>query len=141
MSLEKLTKKELQEAAEAFGVEWMKSNPNKNDMIKELEEEGVSWEMYRKAFPPEEEPSEEESDGDFVTPETKTESAEKKFSTKAKQVLVKMTRGNPSYEVRGYNFTKTHPFLLVNEDDAEFLVNDLGGFAIATPREVESYYS
>jgi hypothetical protein len=55
-------------------------------------------------------------------------------------VLVKMTRRNWSYQTRGYYFTRDHPFQLVAEDDADYLVEEDGGFQIASPKEAREYY-
>jgi hypothetical protein len=52
-----------------------------------------------------------------------------------------MTRQNGTYEVRGHKFTKVHPFLPVSEDDANYILDNIEGFKIATPREAEEYYS
>jgi hypothetical protein len=152
MSFETLNKAQLDDAAKQFGIDWTKTDPKKNEMIKDLEEEGITWKMYKQANPdpePEEEDEEPEQEEDDTTESAVVaevtgdeDTAEKKFSPRARQpVLVKMTRANPSYEVRGYNFTKRHPFLPVSPDDAEYLVNSLGGFSIATPKEVDEFYS
>lgn len=55
--------------------------------------------------------------------------------------LLKMVRRNYSYEIRGYRFTATHPFVLVSESDAEYLVEVDRGFRYATPKEAKDYYS
>ena len=144
MSFQSLNKDVLQQVADEFAVEWTNENPTKNQMLKDLDEEGITWAMYKQAFPdPEDEPEVEDEpvDEDDDPNEEDTSQASKKFSAKPKEVLVKMTRANPTYEVRGYFFTKTHPFLPVSPDDADFLVDTLGGFKIASPREVEEFYS
>lgn len=56
-------------------------------------------------------------------------------------VLIRMTRHNYSYEVRGYKFTREHPFGLVTEEDADYLVEVEGGFQMATPSEARSFYN
>ena len=52
-----------------------------------------------------------------------------------------MTRRNHSYEVRGYKFTRQHPFVPVTEEDAEWLVEKGGGFRPATNREIKEFYN
>lgn len=132
-----LNKDVLQQVANEFGVEWTTEDPKKNEMIKDLEDEGVTWAMYKDAFP---DPTDDEPEDDEPEVQEKTESAAE-FKTQPKKVLVKMTRANGTFEVRGYRFTKAHPFLPVSEEDANYIVGNLEGFAIATPGEAEEYYS
>lgn len=143
MSFQQLNKDVLSQVGEEFAVDWTKEDPTKAQMIKDLEEEGVTWAMYKAAFPdPEDEPevvADEDDSDDELDPDEPA--ASKKFSRAPKQVLVKMTRQNGTYQVRGYNFTKTHPFLPVSAEDADFLVEVVGGFKIAGPREIEEFYS
>lgn len=136
MAFQQLNKDVLRQVAEEFGVEFSTEDPTKNEMIKDLEDEGVTWAMYKDAFP---DPDDDEPEVTEAAPE-KTEAAAE-FKAASQHVLVKMNRANGTYEVRGYKFTKDHPFLPVSVDDAEYLVNHLEGFAIATPREAEEYYS
>jgi len=138
MAFTQLNKDVLRQVAEEFGVDFTEEDPTKNQMIKDLEEEGVTWKMYQEAFPePEDEPEVEEEKPE--APVAKTEAAAE-FKP-ASKVLVKMTRANGTYEVRGLKFTKAHPFLPVSADDANYLVEELEGFKIASPREAEEYYS
>jgi len=139
MAFTQLNKDVLRQVAEEFGVDFTEEDPTKNQMIKDLDEEGITWKMYQEAFPdPEDEPEVEEKP-EAPVKETKTEAAAE-FKP-ASKVLVKMTRANGTYEVRGLRFTKAHPFLPVSPEDANYLVEDLEGFKIASPREVEEYYS
>lgn len=55
--------------------------------------------------------------------------------------LIKMTRKNPLYQVRGYTFTQKNPYNLVNADDANFILSKEDGFAMATPAELQEFYS
>jgi len=55
--------------------------------------------------------------------------------------LIKMTRNNPVYEVRGYRFTREMPYVFVDAADVDFLVEIEGGFAVAKPSEVESFFN
>jgi len=52
-----------------------------------------------------------------------------------------MTRANGTFVIRGYKFTKDHPFLPVREEDAVYLTENIEGFKIANPREAEEFYS
>lgn len=147
MAFKQLNKDVLSQVAEEFAVEWTTEDPTKEQMIKDLEEEGVTWKMYKAAFPdPTDEPEPEEvqepepEDADDDIEEEEQPQASRRF-TRSSEVLVKMTRENGTYEVRGYKFTRSHPFLVVKSADADFLVEELGGFKIASPREAEEYYS
>lgn len=138
MAFKQLNKDVLLQVAEDFAVELPYAVDDdkltKNVIIKAIEDDGIDWKMYKEAFPdPEDQPeaekkSEEKSDA----------AAEFKPASK---VLVKMNRANGTFEVRGYRFTKAHPYLPVDAADADYLVTQMEGFAIATPREVEEYYS
>lgn len=55
-------------------------------------------------------------------------------------VLLKMNRDNPRYDVRGYKFTREHPFALVDSTNAEFIVENVEGFVYATPKEAREFY-
>lgn len=56
-------------------------------------------------------------------------------------VLVKMDRQNPYYEVAGKTFTSDHPFVVMSPDEAQEIFDFVDGFRIATPREAQEYYS
>lgn len=144
MSFQTLNKDVLQDVANEFGVEWSHENPTKAQMLKDFEEEGITWDLYKKAFPdPDDDDVEEEATVEAVE-EVNVEEV-KAAAVKAQQrpamVLVKMERTNPTYEVRGYRFTQSHPYLVVKSEDADFLVTSKAGFRMATPSEVEQYYS
>ena len=68
-----------------------------------------------------------------------------KFDPKAVQpadtVLVRMTRENFRYDIMGITFTKEHPFVAVSEDVAQEIFDKEEGFRLASPREVQEYYS
>lgn len=65
---------------------------------------------------------------------------EPSFTKKDPVVLVKMQRMNPTFRFRGYKFTKEHPFVLMNEDDANAIMVFENGFSRATVQEAEAYY-
>ena len=54
--------------------------------------------------------------------------------------LIKMVRDNPRFEVKGHNFTSSHPYALVNEDVANHLLEKEDGFRMATPSELREFY-
>src|SRR6187431_969932 len=55
-------------------------------------------------------------------------------------MLVRMHRGNPSYEYRGYNFTQEHPYVIMSVKDASDLFTLETGFVVATPEEAKTFY-
>lgn len=56
------------------------------------------------------------------------------------KTLLKMTRNNPVYEVRGYRFTRNMPYAYVNNNDVDFLIEVEDGFVVAKPSEVEKFF-
>lgn len=81
-----------------------------------------------------------EAFSDEPAPE-RTEEESKEALDSGKEILVKMTRLNPSYQWGKYIFTKEHPFLVMPEDDAQDLFDSEEGFAPANPREAANYYN
>lgn len=57
------------------------------------------------------------------------------------KVLMKMVRENFYYEVKGYSFSKQHPFVLVDSATADYLVENEDGFRPASPKEAQDFYS
>lgn len=160
MAFVHINKDVLQMVADEFGVEWTVENPKKEQMIKDIKDQGVTWSMYQKAFPDDQEEvfyggkdkivTEEDDDDEPLFDEDIEEfdevveeksGAAERFSESKKTVLVKMTRANGTYQVRGYNFTREHPFLPVDEADVDFIIDVIGGFKIVSPKEAEEYYS
>lgn len=133
MSFETLKVSELKKIAEDFAVD-TDGLKNKADIIAALAEEGVTWSVYNKTIEKMEEDSEDMSVE--VLP---------KFDPKAEQpedtVLVRMTRDNFRYDIMGYTFTKQHPFIAMNKDEAQKIFDKEEGFRLATPKEVQEYYN
>ncbi len=126
MSFDTLKKEDLLKIANDYGVD-VKPNDTKAVIIAAFAEDGVNWEDVAKM------------DETVAEADASLKKAEDELP-KSKQLL-KMLRGNGTYEIRGYKFTKAHPFSLVNEDDAEFIVeNDPSGFRYATPKEAKDFY-
>jgi len=127
--LRDLKVKELREVAEAFGVD----DPEKKTkvvLLAELAEEGVTEEDYRKMFNVEEDPEPVEPPVVRTGPPAGPE------------ILVKMNRANPTYEIRGHRFTSDHPYVVMSSEDAQAIFDaDPRGFVTATPKELEDYYS
>ena len=133
MSFSNLKLEELRQVAETFAVDH-ESAKNKADLIALLAEEGVTFEMY-KGFT---EADKAEAD---IEPKKKTGSVNSLASLQGGQVLVKMERMNPSYDVRGFTFTKENPFIVMSEKDAQDIFDTQEGFRLATPKEVQEFYS
>lgn len=141
MSFSTLNKDLLRQVGEDFAVDFPE-DATKKEMIAALAEEGVTWDMYKQAFPSEDD--QDDADEKPVADEKDDEEpkdAKAKYSASTKKVLLKMNRTNGTYEVRGHKFTKAHPFLPVSEEDANYILDNIEGFKIATPREAEEYYS
>lgn len=132
MSFDTMKVADLRGVAETFGVE-LEDAKNKNEIIAILAEEGVSYDMYSKFLNAEKEEAEEEQE---EAPKPKAKKADK-----SNTVLVKMERKNPSYQTYGYIFSQEHPFVAVSEEDAQEIFDNEAGFRMATPREVQEFYS
>lgn len=143
MSFHELTKPQLLEVAEAFGIE-VDARKSARNIVAEIVSDGVTWEMYQEsvgAVEREAEMNDFESVDDTPahTAQPRVESADQAFGRPTVS-LVKMVRSNPTFEIRGYRFTKTHPYALVKNEDVDFILNTTG-FRIATPNEVAEFYS
>lgn len=135
---EELTVPELKGVAEQFAVD-LDGISKKADIIAEIKAMGVDWQMYAATLEPvvEEEPVElAELDEAPLVNEVPAPVEEEDEDP----VVVKMTRANFTYEIRGYRFTRQHPYALVKEEDADYLIEVDGGFRMASPREIREYY-
>ena len=131
MSFETLKVSELKTIAEDFGVE-IDGLKNKTDIIAALSEEGVTWAVYQKTV----KDIEEEDDMSVEVPvrlDPKKELAED-------TVLVKMERDNFRYDIQGHTFTKEHPYVAMNKEQAQNIFDKEEGFRLATPKEVQDFY-
>lgn len=122
-----LTREELFAAAEFFGADYKKTD-SKKTVVESLEGFGVTVEEYNKFFNVEQEDS-----ADVVVPPVKT-------IDPSTAVLIRMDRRNPTYEIRGHVFTQQHPFALVGEEDANWILENEKGFRIASPKEAKEFY-
>jgi len=159
MSLEELKKRDdIVKVADTYGVD-LSETKNNEQRLQALRDDGVDDEMVKQALKKDEEPEEVEKEQKLISSETvkpKFEDTEEQLPDEAKKAknaqkkhdaidsdvsLIKMTRNNPAYEIRGYKFTRANPYVLVNNADVDFLCEVEGGFAVAKPSEVESFYS
>ena len=131
MSFDTLKVEDLRAIADSFGVD-LEGAKTKAEIVAALAEEGVSYDTYKNFAESEKEEVEE-------PPAVKN----KKSAAKSNEttVLVKMERKNPTYETYGYVFTATHPFVAIPESIAQDIFDFEAGFRMATPREVQEYYS
>lgn len=132
MSFDTLKKEDLLKIADDYGVD-VKPSDTKAVIIAAFAEDGVSWDDVAKV----------DKTVAEIDLELKEEQADKDAAVKAAQpkALLKMLRANGTFEIRGYVFKREHPFALVAEDDAEFIVeNDPEGFRYATPKEAQAFY-
>jgi hypothetical protein len=133
MSFETLKVSELKKIADDFGVE-IENLKSKADIIAALSEEGVTWSVYDKTTKALEDEAEDIS-----------EEALPKFDHKKDQtedtVLVRMDRANFRYDILGHTFTREHPFVAMNKDQAQAIFDKEEGFRLATPKEVQEFYN
>lgn len=134
-SLDDYTKDELLAHAEEFGVE-VRAHQTKAAIIAAFQQDGVTVELIKGFTAPVVEADEDEEIVETVEPTpAPVEDDDESL------VLVKMIRKNASYEVRGYRFTREHPYGLVSEDNADYLIEEDGGFRMASPKEAREFYS
>jgi hypothetical protein len=138
-TLNDYTKAELLAYAEEFGTE-AKPTLNKADIVALLEEDGISVDFIaeQEKARAEEEP---EIDAAFIDNTELEPVAPAAADDDEDVVLVRMVRANPTYEIRGHVFRSTHPYALVKESDADYLIEEHGGFRMASPKEVREFYS
>jgi hypothetical protein len=132
MSFETLKIAELKKIAEDFGVE-IDGLKNKTDIIAALSEEGVTWSVYEKTL-------EKLKEEDDMATEVLAKPVNKKVNPED-TLLVKMERHNYSYETHGFTFTKEHPYAAMDKDTAQEIFDKEEGFRLATPKEVQEFYS
>jgi len=130
MSFSSLKLDELRKVAETFAVEH-ETAKNKADLIALLAEEGVSYDMYAKF-----------TEADKVEVEVDERVTKSSPATPGVgQVLVKMERMNPRYDVNEFTFTQDNPFIVMTEKKAQEIFDTQQGFRLATPKEAQEFYS
>lgn len=131
MSFETLKISELKQIADEYGVD-VEGLKGKANIIAAFAEEGVTWSMYNK------------SQNDIESAKEEIEvlpKFDKNKKIEADQILVKMTRHNPRFDIQGFTFTREHPFVAMAKEKAQAIFNKEDGFRIATPEEVQEFYS
>jgi hypothetical protein len=155
LSFEKMPKPELYRlATENFGCD-ISETATKPQILAKLAEDGVTWDMAV-AFDANARALEEVENNvvtsaqvtikqEEVIPVTVTTVTETPASVVAttvvpEKVLLVMNRDNATFEIRGYRFTRTHPFGVVDAKDAEYIVQNVEGFRHATVGEAQEFY-
>jgi len=126
---------ELRDVCEKFGVEY-EPGANKKDLLNLLEVDGVDFATWEKLYSPN--PEAISNNKAKADDKTRVMAATQRFSG---QTVLKMTRKNPTFEVNGKFFTRDHPFVAMTEQEAQEIIDLVDGFQVASPREVEEYYS
>lgn len=139
MSFKDMDKKDLLAVAESFGVE-VDGRRGVEYIITELMENGVDYQTYLDARREAEETSFDDPTPEATVFEPDVDKKPKSFSSRTREVLLKMNRENPTFEIRGVKFTKAHPFAVVNETDANYILETVEGFRIASPAEAQEFY-
>ena len=131
MSFTDLKVSDLRKVADTFAVE-LGTEKSKAVIIAQLEEEGITYQMYEKFLGAEKE--------EIEVPEVEKKKREKTLKTED-TMLVKMERQNHSYQTMGYTFSSEHPFVAMSTVDAQRIFDTEKGFRVATPREAQEYYA
>ena len=131
MSFETLKVSELKQIADDFGVD-IEGLKGKANIIAAMADEGVTWSLYAKSNKEVAEAAEEIETLPKFDPKKKVEQDE---------VLVRMTRQNARYDIQGFTFTREHPFVAMSNSKAQSIFDKEDGFRIATPKEVQDFYS
>lgn len=129
MSFTSMKIDELRKVAETFGVDYEEAK-NKQDLIALMGEEGITYEMYDKF-----------TKAESIKQEVKAKPKVEKPVSSDDLILVKMDRMNPRYDVMGYTFTSENPFIAMPEEKAQKIFDTQEGFRMATPKEVQEFYS
>jgi len=122
MSFAKMNKDTLTKVADFFDILIDPTDGVKEIRLK-LEDEGKTYDMWKKFNDPEQEKNEPSG-----------------IAFNQKNLLLKMTRQNPTFETYGYRFTRESPYRAVPAEDAEKIMSEHEGFVIATPSEVKSFF-
>lgn len=131
MSFTDLKVADLRKVAETFAVD-LGTEKSKAVIIAQLEEEGITYQMYDKFLGAEKE--------EIEVPALEKKKREKTLKQED-TLLVKMERNNHSYQTMGYTFSTEHPFVAMATSDAQKIFDMETGFRVATPREAQEYYA
>lgn len=133
MSFEKMKVDELRAVANEFAVD-IDPKDNRSVIITKMGENGVTWDYYQKSLG-----VEAEAPARVATPVASFDAPV--VSDDEEKVLLRMTRANGTFQVRGVTFTRSNPYAIVRERDADYILEKYEGFRIASPKEVREFYS
>ena len=136
MSFSTLKVAELKNIADEFGVE-IEKIATKAIIIRELEENGVTFDLYSSMKAREEDAIDAQEAAQLFDTSTKNKKLNKNDDD---VILVKMERRNIAYELCGVRFTRDHPYALVDTETAQKIFEVGEGFRPATPKELQDYY-
>lgn len=140
MSFSGLKVDELRKACDFFAVD-VEPKAKKEELILELQNNGVDWQSYQKFVLGEPDVPVENTRVEpkkVVTEEL--QAADNKYTNST--VLVKLQGKNASFEVMGFKFTQRNPYNAMPADKAQKIMDwHPGVFCVATPREVQEFYS
>lgn len=126
-SFNELSMQQLTEAAERLGLE-VDKRWSLNTLSGKMIEAGITIDQIK-------------SSGEVLGYDN-TESAADKFSSNASggRVVLKMDRPNASYSIMGHRFTRDHPYVVMDEEEAIVICELDDGFHIAHPTEAANFY-
>lgn len=125
MGLAQLKNQELWKLVDKFEVD-VDEDAVKKDLVKALEDQGITMDTYKKFI------EEEEAN--------KNQASQPSSFKEGGPVLLKMDRQNRSLEVEGITFTQAHPYQVVDEATAQRIIDIYPGFRIASPQEARDFY-
>ena len=126
-SFNELSRQQLNDAAERFGVD-VDNRWSSATLASKLIEAGVTIDQIQGA---------EEVLG---VAESKTALDRFKADAEGDRLVVFMERPNQSFSIMGHKFTKDHPYVVMEADVAEMICDLAEGFRIADPREAAKFY-
>ena len=143
MSFNDMTLIELKKIAEEFGVD-SPVKITKQKMIDLLNEEGVNYDVY-KHFDKIGKDAEDKKAQEEQAQQQQQQFQQQQFQPPQyfapRNILIKMDRANYSYQVGRFMFTEQHPYIAMTEAEANYIFANHAGFRMATPHEVQQFYS
>jgi translation initiation factor IF-2 len=138
LSFKTLKKDQLKLVAEGFGLEVSEKATAPALLAAIIEDGNINWDDAVSLLKTEGAWTQE----DVQNEEKERAAAQAEKDARPKDTLLKMKRANRRYDIRGYTFTQEHPYALVTAEDAEAITDgDPEGFAYATPKEAQQFYS
>ena len=160
MSLQAKNKEELQGIARALLIE-LEPDATKAEILAKFAEEKVTKEDYENIeippVPSDNDPvvvsptegivttsslrHEDEAAPAPAPPVAENTASNIQAAPVSNEVLLKCDRKNATFQILTYEFTREHPFKLVSEKDADYIVRNVPGFRPALQSEVQEFYS